>query len=44
MNVIGNLVIIGIFLEEPIIITIESADVAKGFIEQFNLLWKLAKK
>lgn len=44
MNIIGDLTIMGIFLEEPIIITIESADVAKGFVEQFNLLWKIAKK
>ena len=44
VNLIGNLVIIGIFIEEPIIITIESADVAKGFIEQFNLLWKIARR
>jgi sugar-specific transcriptional regulator TrmB len=44
INIIGDLVIMGIFLEEPIIITIESPDVAKGFVEQFNLLWKIAKK
>jgi len=42
-NVISNLTTIGIFTEEPIIISIESEEVAKSFIEQFELLWKIAK-
>jgi len=43
-NVISNLTTIGIFTEEPIIISIESEEVAKSFIQQFKLMWKLAKK
>lgn len=41
---IGDLTIIDIITENPIIITIESKEVAKSFIQQFELLWKLAKK
>lgn len=41
---IGNLTIIDIATENPIIITIESIEVAESFIQQFELLWKLAKR
>lgn len=45
VGIIGNLTIIGIpFQEEVICITIESREIANGFIEQFDLLWKIAKK
>lgn len=44
INVIENLSIMGIQTEEPIFITIENKEVAKSFIEQFELLWKIAKK
>lgn len=40
---IGNLTIIDIITENPIVIVIESKEVAKSFIQQFELLWKLAK-
>lgn len=44
INVIGNLTTIGIYTEEQeIYISIESEEVAKGFINRFELLWKLAK-
>lgn len=41
---IGNLTIIDIASNNPITITIESNEVANSFIQQFELLWKLAKK
>ena len=44
INIIGNLSILGIFNIEPVVITIENQEVAEGFIKQFNLLWKIAKK
>jgi sugar-specific transcriptional regulator TrmB len=40
---IGNLTIIDIVTENPIIITIESKEVAESFTQQFELLWKLSK-
>lgn len=40
---IGNLTIIDIVTENPIIITIESKEVAESFVQQFELLWKLSK-
>jgi len=43
-NMISDLVIISIWLQEPIFITVESKEVTKSFIENFDLLWKLAKK
>jgi len=43
INVIGNLSTMGIFTEEPIILSIESEAVAKTFIEQFELLWRTAR-
>jgi predicted transcriptional regulator len=42
-NVVGNLVSIGIITAEPLVISIESEEVAKSFIQQFELLWKIAK-
>lgn len=43
--VIEKLTIMGIqSKEENITITIESEDVAKSFIQQFETMWKLAKK
>jgi len=42
-NIIGNLTTLGINLEDPIAISIESEEVAKSFIEQFEMLWKQAK-
>ncbi len=42
-NVIKDLTIISIWLDEPIFITIESTEVAKGFQENFELLWRIAK-
>jgi HTH-type transcriptional regulator, sugar sensing transcriptional regulator len=40
---IGDLTIIDIITENPIIIAIESREIAESFIQQFNLLWKTAK-
>lgn len=40
---IADLTIIDIVIEDPIVITIESKEVADSFIQQFELLWKLAK-
>ncbi|RLF26373.1 MAG: hypothetical protein DRN14_06965, partial [Thermoplasmata archaeon] len=44
ITVIEDLTIIGIFSEIAITITIESKAVAKSFKEQFEILWKIAKK
>jgi sugar-specific transcriptional regulator TrmB len=41
---IGDLTIIDIITENPIVITIESKEVADSFIQQFELLWKLSKE
>ncbi len=41
---IKNLTIIDIVAENPITIVIESDEVAKSFIQQFELLWKMSKK
>jgi sugar-specific transcriptional regulator TrmB len=41
-NVLADLVIISVWTKEPLFIAIESKEVAKGFIENFELLWKLA--
>jgi len=43
-NIIGDLCLIGIFTKEPIVISIESKEVAKNFKNQFEILWKLIKK
>lgn len=42
MGIIGNLTIIGIFIDSPISIVIENLEVAKHFIEQFEILWETA--
>jgi hypothetical protein len=42
-RVISNLVTIGIITEEPLVISIESEEVAKSYIEHFEFLWKQAK-
>ncbi len=44
INVMGDLITIGIITEEPLVISIESAEVAKSFIQQFDFLWEIAKK
>jgi len=44
INIIKDLTTIGIFSEQPIIISIESEEVAKTMIQHFNLLWKISKK
>ncbi|MFC1710751.1 TrmB family transcriptional regulator [Nanoarchaeota archaeon] len=41
-NSIGDLTIISIWTNEPLFITIESKEMAKGFRENFELLWKMA--
>lgn len=43
-NTVADLVIISVWSEEPIFITIESDEVAKGFRENFELLWEIAKR
>ena len=43
-NTIENLIIISVWTEEPLFLTIESEEMAKGFRENFELLWKIAKK
>lgn len=44
MNIIDNLTILEIFSTEIIMISIESNEIAKSFIDQFELIWKIAKK
>lgn len=44
MNIIGDLTILEIFSSEIIMIAIESKEIAQSFIDQFELIWKLAKK
>lgn len=43
ITVIGSLTLLTIISEEQITITIESQEVAKSFLEQFELMWKIAK-
>lgn len=43
-NTISDLVIVSIWIEDPLFFVIESDEVAKGFRENFELLWKQAKK
>jgi sugar-specific transcriptional regulator TrmB len=43
-NNIENLTIISVWTKEPLFITIESQETAEGFLENFELLWKIAKK
>lgn len=42
-NNIENLTIISVWTKEPLFITIESKEMAEGFKENFELLWKIAK-
>jgi len=42
-NNIENLTIISVWTKEPLFIAIESEEMSKGFKENFELLWKLAK-
>ncbi len=42
-NVIGDLVILAIWTEEPIFITIVSKEVSEGLRQNFNSIWKIAK-
>lgn len=44
VEVYDDLVLIESYLENPIILVIESKEVAKGFKDQFEMLWKTAKK
>ena len=44
INVIGDLTILEIFAEELVMIIIESLDISKSFIQQFEVMWKIAKK
>ena len=43
INVIENLTTIGITGEELLFISIESEEIAKSFIQQFEFMWKIAK-
>ncbi|MCX6750432.1 MAG: hypothetical protein NTZ83_03170 [Candidatus Pacearchaeota archaeon] len=43
-NNIENLTIISVWTKEPLFITIESEEMAEGFKENFELLWKMAKQ
>ncbi len=42
MNIIEDLTILEIFSSEIIMISIESKEIAKSFIDQFELIWKSA--
>jgi len=44
LSVIGDLSVISIISQNPIFICIKDESVAKSFKEQFELLWKIAKK
>jgi sugar-specific transcriptional regulator TrmB len=43
-NTIENLIIISVWTKEPLFLTIESKEMAKAFRENFELLWRIAKK
>ncbi len=43
-NVLEDLVIISIWLKEPIFLTIEGKEAANSFKENFEILWEIAKK
>lgn len=43
-NTIADLVIVSVWSKEPLFFVIESDEVAQGFRENFELLWKIAKK
>ncbi len=42
-NNIEDLTIISVWTDEPLFITIENKEMAKGFKENFELLWRIAK-
>lgn len=44
INIIDDLTILEIFSHEVIMISIESKEISKSFIDQFELIWKIAKK
>jgi len=44
INIIDDLTILEIFSTEVIMITIESKEVTKSFVDQFELIWKIAKR
>ncbi len=43
-NTIEDLIIISVWTQEPLFLTIESKEMAKAFRENFDLLWKIASK
>jgi len=43
LSTISDLVILSVWTEEPLFFVIESEEVARGFKENFNILWKIAK-
>jgi len=43
IEIYGDLVMIESYLQNPIILTIESEEVSKSFKDQFELMWKIAK-
>ncbi len=43
-NTIKDLVIISVWTKDPLFLTIESEEMAKGFKENFDLLWRMAFK
>lgn len=42
-NTLENLIIISVWTKEPVFLTIENKEMAKGFRENFEWLWKAAK-
>lgn len=42
-NTIGDLTIISVWTKDPLFLTIESEEMVKGFRENFELLWKIAR-
>jgi len=42
-NTIGDLTIISVWTKEPLFLIIESKEMAKGFKENFELLWKITQ-
>ena len=44
MNIIEELTILEIFSTEILMISIESKEIAKSFIDQFELIWQIGKK
>jgi hypothetical protein len=44
INIIRDLTILEIFSTEIIMISIEREEISKSFIDQFEVIWKVAKK